>query len=227
MVVCLGAAPTQEGRWGPNHKFVADRLSFVYPHSNSPIPSVGRATRPRSGMQQSLPIRLCRRLSWRQSIKSCVSNLGWSKLSDAAIRLGFPGVVLPLEVQLCMAPRISAQCGARAAPFQPARSIIQGLRNGLGFGRRLTHFILGRLCTARVASTQRIWVDDLYIGHKGSRGAVRKSIISGVVLVRDQVVGAAIQPAPESAILCDAMNDSKHISKVLRRKRSRYSSGVA
>eukprot|EP00959_Pyramimonas_sp_CCMP1952_P202222 4228478-Pyramimonas_sp.AAC.1 len=97
-----------------------------------------------------------------------------------------------------MAPRILAQCGARATPFQPTRSIIQGLGDGVRFGGCLTHFILDRLCTARVASTQRIWMGDLYIGHKGSRAAVRKSIISGVVMVRDQVVGAGIQLAPKS-----------------------------
>ncbi|CAK0821616.1 unnamed protein product [Prorocentrum cordatum] len=33
----------------------------------------------------------------------------------------------------------------------------------------------------------------------------------------DEVVGAGIQLAPKSVILCDAMNDSKHISKVLRK----------
>eukprot|EP00959_Pyramimonas_sp_CCMP1952_P152319 3186759-Pyramimonas_sp.AAC.1 len=96
-----------------------------------------------------------------------------------------------------MAPIILAQCGAHAAPFRPTRSIIQGLRNGVRIGRLLTHFILDRLRTARVASSQRVWVDGLYIGHKGSRAAVRKSIISGVVLVRDQVVGAGIQLAPK------------------------------
>eukprot|EP00959_Pyramimonas_sp_CCMP1952_P203504 4255556-Pyramimonas_sp.AAC.1 len=59
----------------------------------------------------------------------------WGPLASSALRLGFPPVVLSLELQMCLAPRTVAQLGPYSEAFQASQSIIQGLRSGTRFGR--------------------------------------------------------------------------------------------
>eukprot|EP00959_Pyramimonas_sp_CCMP1952_P024430 512951-Pyramimonas_sp.AAC.1 len=64
-------------------------------------------------------------------------------------------------MQICAAPRVVSQFQSFSLPFQPARSVVQGLRGGTGFGRCLTYFVLEKLCTAHPNMSERIWIDDL------------------------------------------------------------------
>ena len=151
-------------------------------------------------------------------IKSFYDHIRWTRLAGAAVDLGFPGIALQLEMQLCMGPRILSQFGAYSQPYQATRSIVQGLRNGVRFGRCLTHYVMDALCSARVASSQRIWVDDLYIGQRGSSAAVRRSLGAGVSLIRDELHERDLTLVSKSVVLCGSMADSKAIAHQLRKQ---------
>eukprot|EP00959_Pyramimonas_sp_CCMP1952_P305253 6388048-Pyramimonas_sp.AAC.1 len=99
--------------------------------------------------------------------QSFYDHIRWTKLAATAVDPRFPGVVLLLELQLCMGPRILSQPRTYSRPFQAARGIVQGLRNGVRLGRCSTHYVMSALCTARVTSSQWIWVDDLTPGSTG------------------------------------------------------------
>eukprot|EP00959_Pyramimonas_sp_CCMP1952_P443058 9275329-Pyramimonas_sp.AAC.1 len=61
--------------------------------------------------------------------------MSWEALVDTSLRLQFLATVLGLELQNCVAPRTLAQDGCFSAAFQPSRSIVQGIRSGVRFGR--------------------------------------------------------------------------------------------
>eukprot|EP00959_Pyramimonas_sp_CCMP1952_P054829 1146005-Pyramimonas_sp.AAC.1 len=52
----------------------------------------------------------------------------------------------------------------------------------------------------------------------GSRAAVGKAVIKGATIIRDQVQQAGLRLAPKSVTLCDNMSDSKHVTRVLRKR---------
>eukprot|EP00959_Pyramimonas_sp_CCMP1952_P407728 8545043-Pyramimonas_sp.AAC.1 len=61
---------------------------------------------------------------------------------------------------------------------------------------------MSSLCTAKVASSQRIWVDDLYLDQRGSSAAIIHDLVEGVTLVRGELHQQELTLAPKSVVLC-------------------------
>eukprot|EP00959_Pyramimonas_sp_CCMP1952_P337459 7066931-Pyramimonas_sp.AAC.1 len=68
-----------------------------------------------------------------------------------------------------MASRCVRQSGAYPAPFDPARSIVQGLRAGTRFAKCVTYHIMANITTVHVDMPHRLWVDDLSQSYRASR----------------------------------------------------------
>eukprot|EP00959_Pyramimonas_sp_CCMP1952_P035160 736231-Pyramimonas_sp.AAC.1 len=62
-----------------------------------------------------------------------------------------------------------AQFSAYSLPFQPARSVVQGLRSGTRFARCMNYWVFHRLCAVHPSVSERLWIDDLSMRTVGSR----------------------------------------------------------
>eukprot|EP00959_Pyramimonas_sp_CCMP1952_P319408 6683879-Pyramimonas_sp.AAC.1 len=75
-------------------------------------------------------------------IQSFYDSICWVALAGKALSLGIPPVILFLELQLCLGPRVLAQLDCFSEALQPTGSAIQGLRRGARFARCMTYHIL-------------------------------------------------------------------------------------
>eukprot|EP00959_Pyramimonas_sp_CCMP1952_P091906 1923780-Pyramimonas_sp.AAC.1 len=66
-------------------------------------------------------------------VQSFYDSVEWPQLARAALQLKFPPVILFLELQICLSPRLIAQLSSYSLPFQPASPVVQGLRSGTIF----------------------------------------------------------------------------------------------
>eukprot|EP00959_Pyramimonas_sp_CCMP1952_P101594 2125629-Pyramimonas_sp.AAC.1 len=111
-----------------------------------------------------------------------------------------------------------AQVSAYSLPFQPTRSVVQGLRSGTRFARCMSYWVLHRLCTVHPSLSERLWIDDLSMRSVGSRRQVRLTMVKGICSAAKYMKSQDLTISPKSTVTCSHSVDTKAVVQQLRRK---------
>ena len=128
----------------------------------------------------------------------------------------------PLEawfgLQRLMASRCVRQSGAYSAPFDPTRSIVQGLRAGTRFAKCATYYIMAKITTVHVGMSHRLWIDDLSQTYRASRRTMVAKMVHCLADTCQAIQEAGLKVSPKSVVLCTRLCDAKLVARKLKTK---------